>query len=117
MYHNLEVALEYGIPEAEFWNMTLAEIRRAIKAKQEIQKRETKEKAAYDYILADLIGRSMARLYSSSATYPSLEEAYPDIYDTKELEAQKQKQRDELTILRFKQFSQFHNKKFKQEVD
>lgn len=39
---------------------------------------------------------------------------YPSIFDTKEMEEERQKQQDELSALRFKQFAQAFNKKFKE---
>jgi hypothetical protein len=61
--------------------MTLAEVNRAIESKQRVQKREQQEKASFDYILADLIGRSVARVYSSSNKLPAIEEVYTSIFD------------------------------------
>ena len=96
--------------------MTIAELTRAIASKKRIQKQQAQEKASFDYILADLIGRSISRLYSSSATVPEIAEVYPSLFDSKEIEEEKQEKRDELSILRFKQFAQSYNKKFKKEV-
>lgn len=106
--------MEYGITENEFWNMTLAELMRYVDAKKKIQEREAKERASYDYILADLIGRSVARIYSSSTTYPHISEVYPALFDSQELEEQKQQKQMEASIARFKQFTQSHNKKFRE---
>ena len=96
--------------------MTIAELTRAIASKKRIQKQQAQEKASFDYILADLIGRSISRLYSSSTTVPEIAEVYPSLFDSKEIEEEKQEKRDELSILRFKQFAQSYNKKFKKEV-
>lgn len=116
IYKWLDNALDYGISEYDFWNMTIAELTRAIASKKRIQKQQAQEKASFDYILADLIGRSISRLYSSSATVPEIAEVYPSLFDSKEIEEEKQEKRDELSILRFKQFAQSYNKKFKKEV-
>ena len=116
IYKWLDNALDYGISEHDFWNMTIAELTRAIASKKRIQKQQAQEKASFDYILADLIGRSISRLYSSSATVPEIAEVYPSLFDSKEIEEEKQEKRDELSILRFKQFAQSYNKKFKKEV-
>ena len=94
--------------------MTLAEIIRAIDSKKRIHKIEMQEKASFDYALADLIGRSMARIHSSSNRMPSISEAYPSLFDSEEIEAQKQEKKDELSVLRFKQFAQSFNAKFKE---
>lgn len=93
--------------------MTIAEIMRAIESHNRQYKAQAKEKAAFDYILADAIGRSIARVYSSSATMPQLYELYPSIFDSAEIREQKQKKMDELSVLRFKQFAAAHNNKIK----
>ena len=96
--------------------MTIAELDRLIERKKRIQKREQQDKASFDYILADLIGRSIARLYSSSAHMPEISEAYPTLFDSEEIQEKKQEKKDELSALRFKQFAQSYNKKFNKEV-
>lgn len=96
--------------------MTLAELTRAIDSKKRIQKHQAQEKACNDYILADLIGKSIARIYSSSAKMPEIAEAYPALFNTEYIEEQKTIKQDELSALRFKQYANFHNKKFNQGV-
>jgi hypothetical protein len=108
----LEAALDYGIKEADFWEMTIAELSRAVESKKRIQERELKEKATFDYILADLIGRSVSRLYSSSNKMPSIAETYPALFSAEEIEAKRQEQKQELSVLRLKQFTQSFNKRF-----
>jgi hypothetical protein len=105
-----------GISEEQFWNMTIAELERAVKSKQRVAKAqaeaEAKTKASLDYILADLIGKSVARIYSSSAKLPTLEETYPSLFDSKEVEEERAIKKDELSALRFKEFAQSFNKRF-----
>lgn len=96
--------------------MTIAEVIRAIESKKRQQKAEAQEKAVFDYILADMIGRSVSRIYSSSNHMPQLNEVYSTLFDSEEIEAQQQAKRDELSALRFKQFAQSFNKKFNKEV-
>lgn len=96
--------------------MTIAELIRAISAFKRKKKRELQEKASFDYKLADLIGRSVARVYSSSNKMPDISEVYPELFDTEEIEDIKSKKQGELSALRFKQFAQTHNKKFKKGV-
>lgn len=91
--------------------MTLAELERLIESKKRIKKRQDQEKAQADYKLADLIGRSISRIYSSTARYPDISEAYPTLFDSAEVEEQKQARKDQLSALRFKQFAQAYNKK------
>lgn len=96
--------------------MTLAELGRAIDSKKRLMLQKEQERASYDYILADLIGRSIGRLYSNSAQYPPIEEVYPTLFNTKEIQEQKQNKVDELSAMRFKQFAASFNKKFNKEV-
>ena len=109
--------MDYGLSEFDFWNMTLAEIVRHIESKQRIQKMEAKDKAMFDYVLADLIGKSISRIYSSSATYPTIDEVFPTLFEKEQIEEQKQMKKDELSAIRFRQFAESFNKKFNQEVD
>ena len=109
----LDSALDLGISEADFWEMSVAELLRAVSSKKRQLKQQAQERASADYILADLIGRSVARIYSSSATIPSISEAYPTLFDTEAMEEQMATKRDELSALRFKQFAQSFNANFK----
>ena len=115
VYKWLDSALDYGISEYDFWNFTLAELTRLIESKKRTQKREARDKANFDYVLADMVGRSISRLYSSSAHMPSIEEVYPSLFDSQEIQEAKQQKKDELSALRFKQFVNSHNKKFQKE--
>ena len=93
--------------------MTLAEVIRAIDSYNRRNKAAEREQAAFDYILADAIGKSISRIYSSSAKMPKLYELYPALFDSEDIEDQEQAKRDELSVLRFKQFAQAHNDKYK----
>lgn len=94
--------------------MSLAELNRAIESKIRVRKIEQRDKANFDYKLGDLIGRSIARLYSSSASYPEIHTVYPQLFDGEEIEEQRKAQRAELSALRFKQFAASYNKQFKE---
>ena len=82
----LQPAINLGLSELDFWEMTKAEIERYIEGATW----QLKTKAQFDYSLANLIGLAYARTKSSSVEFPSLEEAYPTIFAI-EL-AQKQEQ-------------------------
>jgi hypothetical protein len=92
--------------------MTIAEIVRSINSKKRLQKMQAQERAIFDYKLAELIGRSYARLHSSSNHMPSIAEAYPSLFDSEEIKEQQQEKRDQLSELRFRQFAQSYNKRF-----
>lgn len=113
VYKWLDSALDMGITEQEFWDMTLAELGRAIASKKRLMKQQARERASFDYILADLIGRSVARVYSSAANIPDIATVYPALFDSKELEEKKAAKKAELSALRFKQFAESFNKKYK----
>ncbi|MBE6782973.1 MAG: hypothetical protein E7536_03060 [Ruminococcaceae bacterium] len=114
IYQWLDVALDCGINEFDFWNMTIPELQRSINSYNRIKKREAQEKATYDYLLADLIGRSVSRIYSSSNTMPEISEAYPTLFDSEEIKQKKQAKQAELSVLRFKHFANSYNQKFKE---
>ena len=96
--------------------MTLNEIRRAIESKQRVEYRRQQERASFDYILADLIGRSVARAFSSSNKMPDISAVYPALFNNEEIQEKKQEEKNKLSALRFKQFAQAYNKKFNKEV-
>jgi hypothetical protein len=114
----LENALDFGVLEKDFWEMTLAELDRLLESKQRVEKARLKEKATYDYILAALVGRAVVAGMDSKVGYPKLEEVYPSLFDNdidkQEREAKEQELKNNLSALRFKQFANFHNAKFKE---
>lgn len=111
----LERALDYGITEERFWEMTFAEIHREVDSKVRIKRLEAQEKATYDYILAQLITKGVSRVLGDKSNYPSIEEAYPGVFDEviAERKAKVEEQRMNLSALRFKQFAQSYNTKLK----
>lgn len=113
LYETLDNVLDYGMSECDYWNATPAEIERYVKSRIRVKKIEAQEKASYDYIQADLIGKSIARIYSSAATMPEIATAYPTLFETEEIKRKKQQAQSELSAIRFKQFAEAHNKKYK----
>lgn len=105
----LENALDYGITEQEFWNMTFAELERAIESKRRVEKIRAQEKASFDYILAELIGKSIARIYSSSAKMPDIATAYPSLFDKQEIEEKQAAAKAQAFALKLQQFAHAHN--------
>ena len=111
----LERALDYGITEDRFWEMTFAEIHREVDSKVRVKKLETQERASYDYILAQLITKGVSKVLGDKSNYPSIEEAYPGVFDDviAERKAKAEEQKMNLSALRFKQFAQSYNSNFK----
>jgi hypothetical protein len=70
-----------------------------------------------DYTLADLIGRSVARIYNSSNTIPDIEDVYPTVFDKEELERKRTERRNQLLAIKFKQFAENLNLKFKEDKE
>ena len=77
IYNWLDVALDYGITEFDFWNMTIAEISRAIESKKRVQLEQDKKQASHFYILADMVGRSVSRIYNANSELPPISKVYP----------------------------------------
>lgn len=94
--------------------MTIGELERLFESSKRVQLRKAQERASFDYALAELIGRSVSRIYSSSATMPDISEVYPTLFDSQEEKEKKQAKMAELSALRFRLFAQSYNKKHKQ---
>lgn len=114
----LETALDYGITEFDFWEMTVAEVNRAVQSSLRVRKIEAQEKAAFDYTLAALIGKYVSIIISGKGEQPTIEQAYPEIFKDfkKEEEEEIQRRRDEISALRFELFAQSYNKSFNKGV-
>jgi hypothetical protein len=108
----LDNALDLGISEVDFWNMTIGELNRATNSKLRVKKINDQEIALHNYILGDLIGRSMARLHSSSVTYPKIFEVYPSLFDEEEYEQKRQERVEKESMERLKKFAESFNKRF-----
>lgn len=93
--------------------MTIAELERYVKSYQRTQKVKAQEKAAYDYILAALIGTNVAAHFGE-VKVPSLAETYGHLFqeENEALQEKKQDAKIELSALRFKQFANAYNDKF-----
>lgn len=113
MFDWLDVAMYYGIEERSYWDMTIGEVSRAIDIKKRQQKAQAQEKACFDYILADLIGRSYARIHSSANDMPHISKVYPSLFDEEETVAKESEIKAQLSAARFKQFADAYNKRYK----
>ena len=98
--------------------MTIAELQRALDSKQRQEKIRAKEKASFDYILANMIAQGMQAAMSGGKGIPEITEVYPSLFveEIKNKEDEKQAKIDQLSALRFKQFANFHNARFNKEV-
>lgn len=98
--------------------MTPGEVNRSIQSKQRVRKIEAQERAGYDYILANLIVKGISLTLGGKGDYPTIEEAYPGIFNEqkKVKNEQIQAQKMNLSALRFRQFAQSYNSRFNKEV-
>ena len=114
----LITALDSGITEADFWEMTLGEIARSVESRNRLYKAQMQEKASLDYIQAQLIIKGVGIVLGSKERFPNINEVYPSLFDDlqKEQEEKMAAQKAELSALRFKQFAQSYNKRFNKEV-
>lgn len=76
---------------------------------------QAKEKASFDYVLASLIVKGVGICLGSKETFPKLEEAYTTAFsdDIERRKEEEEEQRAQLSALRFKQFAQTYNKRFR----
>ena len=113
----LDNALDWGITEHEFWNMTIAELERKTASCSRLQKHKAKERATFDYTLAMLIGRAFGA--SEEHPFPDLFDVYPELFkdDVKKREEAESARQAKLSAIRFMQFAQSFNKKFAEEAN
>lgn len=103
--------MDLGITEREFWEMSLCELDRATESYIRRKKQSQQERASFDYILADLIGCSIGRIYSSTTHLPPLEETYPSLFSSEEIQEKREQTKIELSAIRFRQFATAYNKR------
>lgn len=112
----LNNALDFGIKEFEFWEMTIAELDRYVDSRKRVQQVEAKDRAIHNYIHALLVGKALARVLDENATFPEIEEAYPTLFVENQVKKNViQERKDELSALRFRQFAESFNQKFIEE--
>lgn len=95
--------------------MTPGEVSRLAKSRSRVRRLEAQEKASYDYILANLIIKGVSMTLGSKGSFPTIEEAYPSLFDdmVEKRNEEIQQQKINLSALRFRQFAQSYNNKFK----
>lgn len=105
----LQPAINMGLSEYDFWNMTIAEIKRFTDGATW----RIKSKAQMDYQLANLIGISVARIVSNEQEFPAIETVYPHLFDEEMAQARKEiSEQEKITTdstNRFLEFAMKHN--------
>ena len=85
----LEQCMSIGMTEKDFYGSTFKQVKRYAESYTTREKLKMQEQAFFDYQLANMIGTSVARLFSNDVQYPSIDEAYPGIFnDTNNKETQ-----------------------------
>jgi len=93
----------------DYWYLTYGEIKATIEAKQANIKLRIREQASLDHRLANLFGLSMARLQSDKVEFPSLKEAYPNIFS--DLVEEEPQEDWEVSKIKMIQYAEANNKK------
>ena len=111
-------ALDYGITERDYWEMTPKEVIRAVNSKVKVRRKKKKKKATYDYILAQLITKGISITLGAKDGFPEIQEVYKGVFDDviEEYEQKKMESKANVSAVRFKQFAQAFNNKFKNKV-
>ena len=114
----LNNALDYGITEFDFWSMTFAELERVVASRKRVDRQRVQEIATLNHIHAALVGRAFGAAMDNKNDYPTLHEAYPNLFEDVEAIQKKKEEKQELinqlSIIRFKQFAQSYNKRFEE---
>ena len=77
---------------------------------------EAREKASYDYTLAQIMGKACGIAFGTiKSEFPDIAKVYPTLFDSEEMKRKKQEQQAELSALRFKQFADSFNQRFNKE--
>ena len=110
----LQPAINMGLSEADYWEMTKAEVERYLEGAIW----RMKLKAQFDYSLADLFGASISRLFDKNQKMPSIQEVYPTLFE--EEVVPEEEQIDEKTtnsINNFLAFAMAHNARKREGVE
>lgn len=106
----LPIALQCNINTFDFWNMTYGEINDTINANRETNRLRVREVASFNHSLGNLIGLSVARLMDKKTKYPTLKEAFSDIFS--DLEDNKPNvENEEVTKARLLKYAESNNRK------
>jgi len=103
----------YGFQNDYLSSASITYTKKSFASRQRVRKAEAQQKATYDYILADMIGRSISRIYNSSNKLPDIGEVYPTLFDLQEIEDKRATKKAEMSAIRFRQFAETYNKKYK----
>lgn len=109
----LQPAINVGLKESEFWEMTKAEIERYLEGAVW----RYKTQAQFDYTLANLFGTAMASILDSKVSFPTIESVYPNLFEKEKQEKQLTEEEVRMTNSQnnFLAFAKAHNAKMRKE--
>lgn len=110
IYKWLDIALDSGIPEKEFWDMTIAEVNRAVASHTRREKAKAQEKAIMDYKLANLIAA-----FLNDGKAPNVIKWYSFLFDEEVKAAVEQEEREAASEAAFINFTASFNQRFHSE--
>jgi hypothetical protein len=113
----LDNALDCGITEQAFWEMTIGELERQLESWKRLEKRRLKEKATFDYTLAMLVGRAFGA--DEQHPFPDMYDVYPGLFedDIQRREEEESARLAQLSAIRFIQFANSFNSKVDEEAN
>ena len=111
----LKGCMRKGINEDTFWSSTYGELMRQIESIKDSEMDESRQKAFFDYRLANLIGISIGRLMSKEVEFPDIEKIYPELFsDEKTIEERRkaeEKRKAQQIRARLLEYASWHNNK------
>lgn len=106
-------ALLAGLTFETYWDLTYGEILDVFRAYNKKQEEELKLRLTVAHAEADLVGSSVARLMDKNSKYPTLFDAFPEVFkeEKKAYDAAMEEKRWKLQMARLMEYSQAHNAK------
>lgn len=111
----LQPAINLGLSEFDFWNMTVAEIERYLTGATW----RLKSQAQFDYTLATLFGNAVGCVIGDGEMV-AIEDAYPSLFEAElqeKKEALEAEQQTMKSVNNFLEFAKRHNSKTKKGVE
>ena len=108
----LDQAIKIGLDERDFWEMTIAEVGRWSEGVAHRKNQSNKEVANMMWLLPQLISSAIGSLFDKNATYPRIEEVFPDLFENDpEVEKRKKMERSAINIIQFANSPKQHFKR------
>ena len=103
----LDYAVKIGLDEEKFWNMTIPEVNRSVKAWGWREERQNRFVCSVAYKLPQLVGMAVL----DGKNYPEIYDAFPDYFDEKEIKEMQHKLQVQKDMDTFKAWAEQFNKK------